>query len=103
MSVLAEFSIVPLGTGTSVSPVVARMLKIVIESGMAYKANPMGTVIEGEWDGVMNLIKKCHDEAAKDAERVLTRVSIDDRRGMSHRIETKLAAVEQKLGEKLSR
>ena len=44
MSVLAEFSIVPLGKGVSVSAYVARVLQIVAESGVSYKANPMGTV-----------------------------------------------------------
>jgi uncharacterized protein (TIGR00106 family) len=103
MSVLAEFSIVPLGTGASVSPVVARMIRIVADSGISYKANPMGTVVEGEWDEVMKLIRACHEEALKDAERVLTRISIDERKGAANRIEAKLAAVEQRLGMKLKR
>jgi uncharacterized protein (TIGR00106 family) len=103
MSVLAEFSIVPLGTGASVSPVVARMIRIVADSGISYRANPMGTVVEGEWDEVMKLIRTCHQEALKDAERVLTRISIDDRKGAAGRIESKLSAVEQKLGMKLKR
>lgn len=103
MSVLAEFSIVPLGIGASISPVVARMLAIVRESGIPYKANPMGTVVEGEWDAVLDVIRKCHEEAAKDSERVLTRISIDDRKGTANRIEAKLEAVERRLGGKLNR
>ena len=50
MSVLIEFSVVPIGKGPSISPLVAKALKIVNESGDSYKANPMGTVLEGEWD-----------------------------------------------------
>ncbi len=45
---LVEFSVVPIGAGVSVSPQIARVLKIVAESGLPYKANPMGTVLEGE-------------------------------------------------------
>ena len=60
---MVEFSIVPLGKGASVSPVIARVMKIIMENGVRYKANPMGTVIEGEWGQLMDLIKKCHDEA----------------------------------------
>lgn len=101
---LAQFSIVPLGGGTaSVSPVVARVLKIVVESGIAYKANPMGTVVEGDWDAVMDVIRRCHQEALKDGERVLTNISIDDRRTGQGRIEKKLESVEQKIGLKLNR
>jgi len=103
MSILAEFSVVPVGTGASISPQVARVLRIVIDSGVRYKANPMGTVLEGEWDEVMAVIKKCHAEVIKDSERVLTTLTIDDRKGKADRIEKKLQSVEQKVGEKLSR
>ncbi|MGE5751163.1 MAG: MTH1187 family thiamine-binding protein [Nitrospirota bacterium] len=103
MSMLVEFSVVPLGTGASVSTQIARVLKIVSESGVSYKANPMGTVLEGEWDKVMGVVKKCHDEVMKDAERVLTSITIDDRKGKEQRIEKKLESVEQKLGIKLKK
>ncbi len=103
MSMLAEFSVVPIGKGVSISPIIARVLKIVAESGMTYKANPMGTVIEGEWDAVMDVIKRCHGEVMTDAERVLTSITIDDRKGREQRIEKKLESVEQKLGKKLNR
>jgi uncharacterized protein (TIGR00106 family) len=101
MSVLVEFSIVPLGKGASVSPAVARVLRIVAESGISYKANPMGTVIEGEWDKVMDLVKQCHQEVMKDADRAVTSIKIDDRKGKGERMEKKLGSVEEKLGIKL--
>lgn len=103
MSILVEFGIVPLGKGVSVSPAVARVLRIVAESGISYKANPMGTVLEGEWDRVMGIIKECHQEVMKDADRVVTSIKIDDRKGKGERIEKKLESVERKLGMKLRR
>ena len=98
---LVEFSVVPVGKGVSVSPQVARVLKIVAESGVNYKANPMGTVLEGDWDTVMDVVRKCHEAVMKDAERALTSIKIDDRKGKEARIEKKLESVEQKLGMKL--
>ncbi|HAS52866.1 MAG: hypothetical protein A2X56_04100 [Nitrospirae bacterium GWC2_57_13] len=103
MSVLVQFSVVPLGQGASVSPAVAKALRIVVESGIAYKATPMGTVLEGEWDAVMAVVKQCHQEVLKSSERVLTSVSIDDRKGMDNRLEKKVASVEQKLGRELKK
>ncbi len=100
---MIEFSIVPIGKGASISPVIARVLRIVMDSGMRYKANPMGTVIEGEWSELLGLIKQCHDEAMKDADRVVTSIKIDDYRGKGDRLEKKLESVEQKLGAKLNR
>ncbi len=101
MSMLVEFSVVPVGTGVSISPQIAKVLKIVSESGLQYKANPMGTVLEGDWDAVMAVVKKCHDTVMKDSERALTTIAIDDRKGKEARIEKKLESVEQKLGMKL--
>ncbi len=103
MSVLAEFSIVPLGKGASVSPQIARVMQIVVDSGISYRANPMGTVIEGDWDQVMNVVRRCHEDVLKDSERVVTTIKIDDRKGGGQRMDRKLASVEEKLGKKLNR
>jgi uncharacterized protein (TIGR00106 family) len=103
MSILAEFSVVPIGKGVSLSPVVAEVLRIVADSGVAYKANSMGTVLEGSWDEVMGVVKRCHDSVMKDSERVLTSIRIDDRKGGGQRMEKKLEAVEQRLGMKLKK
>jgi uncharacterized protein (TIGR00106 family) len=103
MSMLVEFSVVPIGAGVSVSPQVARVLKVVAESGLPYKANAMGTVLEGEWDAVMSVVRKCHAEVMKDAERAITSIKIDDRKGKEERLEKKLESVEKKLGMKLKK
>jgi uncharacterized protein (TIGR00106 family) len=103
MSMLVEFSIVPVGAGVSISPQIAEVLKIVAESGLPYKANPMGTVLEGDWGSVMAIVRKCHDAVMKNSERALTTIIIDDRKGKEERIEKKLESVEQKLGMKLKK
>jgi uncharacterized protein (TIGR00106 family) len=103
MSVMAEFSVVPIGQRVSLSPTIARVLKIVSESGVSYRANPMGTVLEGSWSEVMSIVKQCHDEVMKEAERAVTTIKIDDRKGADARIEKKLESVEQRLGKKLIR
>jgi uncharacterized protein (TIGR00106 family) len=101
MSVMVEFSVVPLGKGVSVSPVIANVMKIIVESGVSYRANPMGTVLEGEWDTVMGVVKKCHDVVMKDAERAITTIKIDDRKESASRMDKKLESVEKKLGMRL--
>ena len=98
---LVEFSVVPVGTGVSISPQIAKALKIVAESGVKYKANPMGTVLEGDWDTVMAVVRKCHEAVMQDGARALTTITIDDRREKEERIDKKLESVEQKLGMKL--
>ncbi len=98
---LAAFSIVPIGSGSSVGDRVAIALRIIDESGLPYKTNPMGTVVEGEWEQVMRLIKRCRDELMKKEERVLLSITIDDRKDKPNRLEEKVASVEKKLGRPL--
>ncbi|TNF52031.1 MAG: MTH1187 family thiamine-binding protein [Nitrospiraceae bacterium] len=100
---LAEFSIVPVGTGSSIGNQLAEVLKIVDTSGIPYKINPMGTVIEGEWKDIMILIKKCHESVMKNGERAITRIIIDDRKGKPNRIEEKVKSVERRIGKKLKK
>jgi uncharacterized protein (TIGR00106 family) len=100
---LAQFSIVPLGKGESISEPVSRVLKIVDEGGLPYRITPMGTIIEGEWDEVMALIRACHLEVLKGMPRLLTTITIDDRPGKPDRITEKVRSVETKLGRKLKK
>jgi len=76
-------------------------MKIVDESGIPYKVNPMGTVLEGEWGEVFAVVKKCHQAMMKGEERVMTAISIDDRRGRPNRLELKVKSLEKRLGKTL--
>jgi uncharacterized protein (TIGR00106 family) len=98
---VVNFSIVPIGKESSLSAQVAEILTIVSKSGIDYKLHAMGTILEGDWDKIMNLIKKCHKRILKDSDRVLTTITIDDRKGRTGRISGKVKSVERKLGKKL--
>ncbi len=100
---LVQFSIVPIGTGESISESVTGVIRIVDESGLPCRTNPMGTVIEGGWDEVMALIRKCHEEVLRGASRVLTSISIDDRPGKPDRITEKVKSVEKRLGREIKK
>ncbi len=100
---LAEFAVIPIGHGSSIGDQLAVALRIVDESGLPYKVNPMGTVVEGEWDDIMSLIKKCRDEIMKTEERVLISITIDDRKGKPNRIEEKVASIERRIGKTLNK
>lgn len=99
--ILLEFSMTPLARGESVSKYVARSLDIIDKSGLDYRMNPMGTVIEGEWDEVFDVIKKCLDRMRKDCDRISVSIKVDYRKGGGGRIKTKIESVEKKLKKKL--
>jgi len=98
---VVNFTVVPIGKDSSLSAKVAEVLKIISDSGISYKLHSMGTILEGEWDEIMRLIKKCHKKILNDSDRVLTTITIDDRKGRTDRIAGKVKSVEEKLGKKL--
>jgi uncharacterized protein (TIGR00106 family) len=99
--VLLEFSMSPMDKGESVSDYVSRSLEIVSGSGVDYRLNPMGTVLEGEWEEVMCVVKECYETMRSDCKRITCSVKIDYREGKNGRLESKMASVENKLGKKL--
>lgn len=101
---IAEISVIPIGEGIDLSKHVASVVRIIDESGLDYKINAMGTVVEGDSDRVFDLIKKCHNKMLEAAQRVYTTVKIDDRKDRKTRmIEHKVQAVEKELGRSLKR
>ena len=100
---LIEFRIVPIGTSSSLSARVAEVLDIVDSSGLPYKLTPMGTIVEGEWNALMRLVRECHRKMMKNEERVLTRILIDDRKGKTGRMDRKIRSVEKRLGRSLKK
>jgi len=99
--VLLEFSMSPLGKGESVGKFVSRSLDIVDTSGVAYRLNPMGTVLEGEWDEVFGVVKQCYERMKKDCGRISCSIKVDYRKGAKGRLNGKVASVEKRLGRKL--
>ena len=95
--VLLEFSMSPLGKGESVGRYVARSVDIIDKSGVEYRLNPMGTVLEGEWEDVMEVVRRCYLRMRKDCNRISCTVKIDYRKGHRGRLSAKTASVEKRL------
>jgi len=99
LAVIMEVSVVPLGTGSpSVSRYVAKCLEVVKDAGVAYQLTPMGTILEGELDELLSLVRRLHEVPfGAGAVRVVTTVKIDDRRDKAATMAGKVRAVEEKL------
>ena len=96
--VLLEMSITPLGKGESVSQYVAECVELVDQSGLDYELHAMGTIVEGELDQVLDLLRRCLEQVARHSDRVTCSAKLDYRRGHSGRLKSKVASVEEKLG-----
>ncbi len=100
MSVLTELSIFPLDKTGSLSPYVSRVIELIRGSGVEYKLNPMGTVFETEdLRSAHIIIEEAYALLAVDCERVYLTVKIDIKKSAFNCINTKLASIEQKIGD----
>jgi uncharacterized protein (TIGR00106 family) len=95
---IAFLSITPIGKGESVSRWVARAVRIIDRSGLAYQLGPMGTCIEGEWPRIARVVGRCLDAVAKDCRRVSILLKVDYRKGARGRMTSKVESVVRRLG-----
>jgi uncharacterized protein (TIGR00106 family) len=100
---LFELSVIPLGRGRSISGDVAELLKIIDASGLDYRLTAAGTILEGDWDRVMDVARRCHETMRKRTERVVTLIKIDDYGERTGRLAEAVASVEQKAGKRLKK
>jgi len=99
--ILMEFSMIPLDKGASFSEYVARILTIVDQSGLDYRLNPMGTVVEGRWDDLLALLTQCFRALEQYSDRISLQVKFDHRKGPAPRIDSKVRSVLTKTGRHL--
>lgn len=98
--VIAEVTVVPLGTGsTSLSHFVAEVEKVLKKfPAIVSMLTPMSTILEGDMDDVLEALKAMHEVPFRlGALRVSTTLRLDDRRDKALTMQGKLAAVKGKL------
>ncbi len=95
---LAHVSITPVGTGEETKELIAKAVKIIDMSELDYQLTSMGIIIEGNWEEVMFLIKKCHDEVKNFAERIVTNITVDDRKDLQNRLKSNVLEIEYSVG-----
>ncbi len=100
---MVELSILPVGRDEHVGKYVAEAVKVIHASGLEYRLAPMGTIIVGEWEKVMPVVKQAHDAVRRHSSRVITKLKIDDFSGQERMPEEKVAAVEKILNFKVKK
>jgi len=70
---------------------------------MEYRLTPMGTIIVGDWEPAMNIIRQCHETVRQMSDRVMTRIKIDDFKDGERLPEEKIKLVESQLGFQVKR
>ncbi|MGP4018029.1 MTH1187 family thiamine-binding protein [Saccharopolyspora sp. 5N708] len=98
---LVAFSVAPSGAGDSdsVSEAVAAAVKVVRESGLPHETTSMFTTIEGEWDEVMDVVKRATEAVSAHAPRTSLVLKADIRPGYTNQLHEKVRRVEEHLRE----
>lgn len=98
MNAIAEFTIIPIGVGVSLSKYVAVCEQILEESDLSYELHANGTNVEGEWNEVMHAIKTCHERLHEmGVPRIATQIKVGTRTDRTQKMKDKIESVRKKL------
>ena len=95
MKVIVDLCIVPIGIGASLSKYISICENEIKKTKLKYILCPNGTSIEGEWDEVFEVIKKCHQKLHDiNVPRIHTNIKIGTRIDKIQTLEDKINALE---------
>lgn len=97
---IIAFSVAPTetpNTKAEMADAVAAAIAVVRASGLPNETNAMFTLIEGEWDEVMAVVKEATDAVLAVSPRVSLVLKADIRPGYTNQITQKVQSVETRL------
>ena len=97
MNTLVAVAIAPFGQGEELSQYVAEVVEVIRASGLKNRTYSMFTEIEGEWDEVMDCIKRATFVLAQRGIRTEVVLKADIRPGFENTMEGKVQRLEEKL------
>lgn len=100
MKVVVDLCVIPLGVGVSLSKYIAACEKVIAEAGLEHQLHAYGTNIEGDWDAVFAVVKRCHETVhALGAPRITTTLKMGTRTDREQSMDDKVRSVKEKLAE----
>ena len=97
MNTLVAVAIAPFGQGEELSQYVAEVVEVIRASGLKNRTDAMFTEIEGEWDEVMDCVKRATFVLAQRGIRTEVVLKADIRPGFENTMEGKVQRLEEKL------
>jgi uncharacterized protein (TIGR00106 family) len=96
---IMEISVIPLGLGhPSVGDYIAEVVRYLRRQNIPHQLTDMGTLVHGEASLLLEVAQALHElPFAKGVQRVITHLSIDDRRDKEVRLGDKTTSVQARL------
>jgi uncharacterized protein YqgV (UPF0045/DUF77 family) len=76
---LAELRVTPFGSRAPFAHLIAGLVPILSESSLCDQVHAMGTTLEGELDDILAVVRRCHLQLRRQAERVMIDLVLYDR------------------------
>jgi uncharacterized protein (TIGR00106 family) len=95
---LFELNVVPLTGSTHLGDAIADVVGIIDSAGLPYRLTPSGTCIEGGWDEVLPLVRRCHERLRERSPHVMTTLHIEDEEGATDKLRYNVDSIAKKLG-----
>lgn len=99
---LIAFSVAPSGSGNadgSVHDAVAAAVRVVRDSGLPHRTTSMFTEVEGEWDEVMDVVRRATEAVMPFGSRVSLVLKADIRPGFTGELDGKIERLEAAIDE----
>ncbi len=98
MRVIVDLCVVPLGVGVSLGKYIAACEKVLQQAGLKTQLHAYGTNIEGEWDEVMQAVRRCHETLHNmGVPRISSSIRLGTRTDRIQTMDDKIRSVQQKL------
>lgn len=97
---IVAFSVAPTTSepDAGMADAVAKAVRIVRDSGLPNETNAMFTLIEGEWDEVMDVVKRATEAVSAVSPRTSLVLKADIRPGYSGQLSAKVESIDRRLG-----
>ena len=87
--------VIPFSKEKEMYELIDEAISVIAESGIRYRVCPFETVLEGDYDEIMEIIRQCQDRCfEKGAEEILVNIKIQHRRSGTVTMEEKMAKYE---------
>lgn len=98
MKVMVDFCLIPIGVGVSLSEYIVACQKLLDERGFKTELHAFGTLVEGEWDAVLDAVRDCHTLVHDmGCPRVTTTLKLSTRVDRSQTGDDKVRSVQEKM------
>lgn len=95
---LFNISMFPIGSGDNLSHSVAQVVDEIDQADLDYQLSAMSTVVEGDWDDVMPVIRRAYERMVAANDRVYLTIAVDEHNKGTSRLHGAVEDIDRELG-----